>query len=559
MNSALSGYGLNSNLDPAVTPAPQATPDFLQIQPPKPTDPYAPFGDMPWLGDLAETAAKRTTNRSELEATMGAAFQGVSPTQFAHQQDIENLRKTAADFVSKSAHLDDSQFKAAVEHLRGVQSQQPTLVQPDLKTPHWGALALGLLGAVADPTHGAQILTAPFQAQQQDQQKQIELARQRFAAQQDAYQSQVNAARGDVGLAQDELNRHRQDLLGQGQFANTQADQLARDDDRDQLRIDRIEQKNDTVSTQLLNNYYRAKSLPEMQDWAAKFNSKVTDPSLKIDPARVQGDFEAISATRVHQARADFGSSLDRLLNVYGEADGQNLKNLIQERDNIAKANGVDPKTLQSIPTGESLKKQAMADRKVEAAQKFSYLQKRDQDRIAERQASRDLAERRLTAMTSNQQFMQQFRMNEFNAVQAYRSATNDYRNASLALREPMAMAEGKLRAQIGDIDKKIGGVSTQIAHAPDAKSKAKLKLQLEGLQGQRNELHGRLPDLLQQQDILSQLSQVPSMGLDPVPSIYQPQPTTPQAATTPQQPSPVSGRIGAGTTKSGVKFRVIK
>lgn len=279
----------------------------------------------------------------------------------------------------------DSDFQNAISGLKGTLANPPNVPQKTpLEGPNWAQAGLSALGSLIAPRFAPDTAAATFQAISQAHDK-------NYADQMQQYQLQDQAWRNSVS--------GQQFLVGT--LAQYQNHQLQRETQRLQ-RLNQLDEKNRTNASTLLNRYQTANTGPEKDVAARAYNAApgVHGTALEISPESVAADQQQLHLANIKSASDEWEKSLSHELNEMGEVPTDRAKQLESQRLALASGYGIDPNQLRSVPTGETLKKQALDARKQQFQDNMAFKDQKRLDDFANKVAERDLAERRFAETT---------------------------------------------------------------------------------------------------------------------------------------------------------------
>jgi hypothetical protein len=442
---------------------------------------------------------------------------------------------------------------------------------PAFRTPD----LLGLLGALALPAKqrgnfvGGYLGAKQNVAQDDTQRDQANVDRRRQALMQ---MSQATAgqekqafevAQDDKKLAFDAnqkgLDRTSREKISADDNLRIQEDQKAR------LASQEAGKLQQTLSG-IEGLYQKAKTLPQMQALAKRYNS-LQNPDLHWSDEQVMQDFSEKQRQFIDNARNDFGKTLDRHLNSFGEVTGAAAGRLAGERSAIAKAYGIPEDAMPEIPTGSTIKAQALKDRNKQFAQMFGLNERKYTTGLQTKLAELDLAERRLTWAQQHGEAMLGVSQGNLGVAQGNLQVAQ----GNLALRQYQAAQKGvqvEGAAALKKLDGQLSGIGNQLKEARKAKDDKKIAA-LESTQaklhGQRSFLVDQLPPELQGQDALKTATAINGVlgGGAKVNPVTHGKPSTSTKAFVPSTAgNPLNGQIrpigGYNSTKGGTKFKVI-
>lgn len=467
----------------------------------------------------------------------GAPMNFVTPDNQAPQT-------TAQDLIRMAGQIPDAA------------PRRPTLGTRDLPV----ALLALLSGNQAGNVVNGFVQGKAQRAEQDTQYDQSAVNRQRQALLQQAQGIQTgDKLRADA--AESAADRASRESIAAGnnqtQRLDTEARVRAAADEKatqNQLRLDR---DNQTAAAQILTKYQGAKTLPQMKLAQKLYNARVA-PDAQIDDATVTQDYHDRQREYIARARDQFGKSIDRELNHFGEVSPEAAKRLKAERTGLVSSYGIDSKSLQDIPSGETMKARAMKERSEQFKQTFGLKQTQWQQSLAQRVASFDLAKQRF-----------EYAQQHGNAMLGIAQGALAVSQGNLAQRQYESTFRGAKNEQedaLKKLDQQIRGTNAAINAATDEKQIAALKTTKASLLGQREFVVGLLPEALQAQDTADALGEL--TGVPAVNPLTQGQPKKmgrPLHNSGAAPFNPLQGNIGAGppsgsgTTRSGVRYRVLQ
>lgn len=420
-----------------------------------------------YLIDQISSSAKKSQIR---DLDYNFAAMGMGPDEIDSYHEQQRKQEFVQGLVAQGEGKSDTEFKKMLEAEVGNQPKRTNVGPPQLGTEQ---AIIGALAAILDPQHAAQSVNTVLGGAVNARDREQAMADQDFEIAQQQHNERVQILSRLTGIEQDEIDRRiRQQNFNQ---------QL--EIDREQLK-QRGKEKQASDLAQAGSRYNASNSEGEKRVNFADLNRIRQESGLDPFPdTMLEADLAQMSRANQKVAAADWEKALSNELNQFGEVDDNRAKDLEIQRQSIARDYGINPDTLRTIPTTQTLKAQAFAQRKAEFKQKFDFGKQKWADTLADKLANRDLAERRFMETQRHNQASESI-MGMNNMMRWSFESAKQYDRANKEVVDGVEEAingkngKGGLRAE-------LAGKRNRMTMTTDKKEKEKIQGEIAEIQGQ--------------------------------------------------------------------------
>lgn len=344
---------------------------------------------------LADQFANSSNQRMDLDGVMNNSMQGMSIDQqdqmdreqkAAGEQQMQEarLQQLSGQLAQSMQHLDDSQFKQALETLKQqVNSPHAQLQQAPLENPNALQSGFALLGAALFPKQAGDIGASPFQAQLKSQQDQQALNNQNYAIQEKNRSEGISNAQDIASL---EGQQYRNQLDNQTRTQNNIQTQMT----QVQNQLARLDQQHQQAIEKAYTEFDRANTYQEKLISGKRLQFILKGTGLEPSDQEIDQAAQTEKLKSMDRARLDADSFIKRFSQdgVVDDADAAQINEHYRQTEKLY---GLPDGYLGKAPTYETVRAQSLKL----AQDRFQFVKGATRQRLEMAWANLHVAEQR--------------------------------------------------------------------------------------------------------------------------------------------------------------------